>query len=529
MSKKGKAAAPEPMVCAMRVRVYPTKSQQSKLANALHAVHVFRNEVVSFTAERRKIRGAWIRQHPTLSKEWKPEEFAGRDSDAASKWLTQRLEAARILARQEGGFLCGQKALVGACSTANLSLTRQERAELLDSCLLTMPRTVFDQVLQDLGKTNSKAIKDRMSKLKKPASFPVHHKWSYATSLRLQIDENKNPTYQDHWAAGKLFIPCIGYLPFRDKLKLPKTPAKLITIARDADGHFYASFVCAPGEGKNAKRKVAALPLSGDLYKGKPMPKITGIDLGLSSRSTDNEGKKSGRTRYLKRCANELRFRNQSLSRKKHGSKGWQKERQKLGEVHTNIANQREVGIQLEAQEIAKNNAIVCAEDLWLAFMLKNPTLAGSAHDAALGRFTTVLERECNKRGHLFIRCGRFDASTKTCFECKAINHKINLSDRTWTCPECGAYLDRDTNAAKNILVMALEKAIRDFSVLPEPGDKASLSPEQQLRSLHPDLRKFISRGGLTALLDRHRSGESRQGQILPLEVSGPMNRELRQ
>jgi putative transposase len=544
MKAKPKSNDAEHVVCAMRLRVYPSKAQESKLANALHAAHVFRNEAVSFAAERRKQRGAWVRIHPHLRRASTPEEFAGSDALAASKWLTDRLVAARkalckdnasqdnasqddgSTARAESSEIVasqGGSAQGGAIPPIN----SEEIKEIDDSWLLTVHRTVFDQVLQDLEKTNSKAIKDRVNKLKKPASFPVHHKWSYATSIRMQINAERNPTYKNNWEAGELFIPSIGNLRFLDKLKLPKTPAKLITIARDAAGHFYASFICAAGEGKNSKRKQEALPVSDELFLGNFMPKITGLDFGLSSRTTDSDGKKSGRTRYTKHYEGELRFRNKGLSRKTRGSNNWKKEKQKLGALHVNIANQREVGIQFEAQQIAKNNAIACIEDMWLAFMLKTPHLAGSAADVALGHFTTVLEREMDKRGHLLIKCGRFDASTKTCFECKAINKNITLSDRTWTCPGCGAYLDRDINAAKNILVMALERAVQDFSVLPESGDKASLSQAQKFRSLHPDLRKFISCGGLTALLERHRSSESRQGQVLPLEVSGPTKHEL--
>ena len=85
----------------------------------------------------------------------------------------------------------------------------------------------------------------------------------------------ENQTYRDHLEAGKLYVLGLGILVFRDTLALPKTPAKLITGARDATGHFYASFVCASGEGKNAVRPLTALPIQ------EGMPKTTGLDFGL--------------------------------------------------------------------------------------------------------------------------------------------------------------------------------------------------------------------------------------------------------
>jgi adenine-specific DNA glycosylase len=96
MKVKPKSNDAEHVVCAMRVRVYPSKAQESKIANALHAAHVFRNEAVSFAAERRRQRGAWVRVHPHLRRDWTPEEFAGSDFTLFEQALIARFERNQI-------------------------------------------------------------------------------------------------------------------------------------------------------------------------------------------------------------------------------------------------------------------------------------------------------------------------------------------------------------------------------------------------------------------------------------------------
>ena len=541
-TKPSPSDAGERTLCAMKLRMYPTGPQAGRLGHWLYCAHRFRNEAVAWLKEYRKQRAIWFTQNP-WAKPLKgealtavlPPNLAVNPINACSSWLTVRLQHARAVVPRELGLPTEERSMrvLGESVHARLKhLTRLERDELTDAWLLTVPRTVFDQVLQDLKKTWSKALKDRKEKLKKPAGFPKQRKLSYATSIRVQLAADKNQAVRDHWARGEVFIPGLGQLRFKDAgYVLPKTPPSLFTLGRDAAGRIHATFVCVDGEGPWAgegtvKRKErwnrkgrehgatlvagAFAPLPIDPKTG--LPKIGAIDLGLSSRSTSAEGKKSGRVRHLKRYARRFRRLNKKLARQQYGSKRWQKTKRDIGRTHTKVVFQRDALLNEEAQALVQSNAILCLETLFLAFLMRNRSLAKSAADAALGKFQKKLELEAAKKGHLILRCGQFDASTKTCLVCKTKNPHLKLRHRSWTCGECGTHHDRDINAAMNIQEMALVRAISHLSTVPESGIGAGLPA-----GLHPDLALFVARGGLTALLG-HRSRESQADEacVLP-------------
>jgi len=547
-AKPSPSDADERTLCAMKLRMYPTGPQAGRLGHWLYCAHRFRNEAAAWLKEYRKQRAIWFAQNPwakplkgeTLAAALPP-HLAINPINACSSWLTARLQHARAVVPRELGLPAEERTMraVGEAVHVRLKhLTRLERDELTDAWLLTVPRTVFDQVLQDLKKTWSKALKDRKEKIKKPAGFPKQRKFAYATSIRVQLAADKNQAVRDHWAQGEVFIPGLGKLRFKDAgYVLPKTPPSLFTLGRDAAGRIHATFVCVDGEGPWAgegtvkrkerwKRKgreqgqtglaassnllCACAPLP--LCPKTGLPKIGAIDLGLSSRSTSAEGKKSGRVRHLKRYARRFRRLNKKLSRQQYGSKRWQKTKRDLGRTHTKVVFQRDALINEGAQSLVANHAILCLETLFLAFLMKNRSLAKSAADAALGKFQKNLELEAAKKGHLILRCGQFDASTKTCSVCKTKNNELKLRHRSWTCGECGTTHDRDINAAINIQEMALARAISPLSTVPESGIGAGLPT-----GLHPDLALFVARGGLTALLG-HRSGESQADEacVLP-------------
>lgn len=542
-AKPSAPEADERTLCAMKLRVYPTGPQAGRLGHWLYCAHRFRNEAAAWLKEYQKQRAIWFTQNPG-AKALKgkaltavlPPHLAIKPINVCSSWLTDRLQQARAMVPRELGLPAEEQSMrtVGEAVHARLKhLTRFERDELTDAWLLTVPRTVFDQVLQDLKKTWSKALKDRKEKLKKPAGFPKPRKFSYAMSIRVQLTAEKNQAVRDHWAQGQVFIPGLGKLAFRDSgYVLPQTPPSLFTLGRDAAGRIHATFVCVDGEGpwagegtvrrkarlgrKSVREHGATLaagafaPLPIDPKTG--LPKIGAIDLGLSSRSTSTEGEKSGRVRHLKRYARRFRRLNKKLSRQQHGSKRWQKTKRDIGRVHTKVVFQRDALLNEESQGFVQNHAILCLETLFLAFLMKNRSLAKSAADAALGKFQKKLEWEAAKKGHLILRCGQFDASTKTCSVCKTKNQNLKLRHRSWTCGECGTHHDRDINAAINIQEMALVRAISHFSTVPESGIGAGLPT-----GLHPDLALFVARRGLTALLGR-RSRESQAGEacVLP-------------
>ncbi len=559
-----------------KFRVYLNSQQHSTISHYLYWVQKFRNEVVAFCAERRKTRSIWYHQHPLLVSAWTnadmgwevdalvllPEEIAGSDVTAASKWLTKRLEQARLQVASLWNIQAYKKALRAAVYDVWVNLTERERQEIPDAWLLTVPRTVFDQCLQDMSKTYNKAIKDRSTgkcidhkknpgKNIKPAGFPQFQKHSYPYSVRFQIATAQNKTYVEAWNTAyeqkkkQIYIPSLGVITFRDAQDLPAIPPEMITLARNSSGQFHITFINKDPTSKtnHTLRHVNDHVLPQEklydsvLNQYVMVPVTIAGDLGLKTLVTyaqsliikqrEEKKKEAKRIRFYQQQEKRLRVANKSVSRKKHGSKNWLKAKIKQGRVHTQTTNQRHEYLKNEARELVSHTAIVCLEDLNLRFLLQNKYLSKSAADASLGAFKRYIEWEAIKHGHLVIECGRFDATSKTCHACPYYYKDLTLNERSWTCPGCKKVLDRDENAAINIRHMALLKTIKgleDGSIvitIPVQNSKNSQAKKGSSASgigvpkklspypLHKDLTAFIECGGLTSLLALKCVGES--------------------
>ena len=107
-------------------------------------------------------------------------------------------------------------------------------------------------------------------------------------------------------------------------------------------------------------------------------------------------------------------------------------------------------------------------EDLNVKGMQRNHHLAGSVGDASFGMFLTLLEYKCRWYGVNLVKIDRFAPSSKTCRKCGCVYKGLKLSERSWTCPECGAHHDRDFNAACNI---------KEFGLKALPTERGKVKP----------------------------------------------------
>ena len=96
-------------------------------------------------------------------------------------------------------------------------------------------------------------------------------------------------------------------------------------------------------------------------------------------------------------------------------------------------------------------NQVICMENLNVKGMVKNHNLAESISEMNFGEFCRMLEYKAKWYGRVIVKVDRFYPSSKTCNHCGYIKKDLKLSDRQWICPECGAVIDRDFNAAYNI------------------------------------------------------------------------------
>lgn len=200
----------------------------------------------------------------------------------------------------------------------------------------------------------------------------------------------------------------------------------------------------------------------------KPFKKIKskiGIDLGIKDVVITSSGFKSGNPKFTKKYENKLTKEQKRLSRKKNGSSRFNKQRIKVAKVHEKINNSRTDFLHKLSTDIVRKNQVICTETLVVKSMVKNSSLSKALHDASFGNFLKMLEYKCEWYGRTLVGIDKWYPSTKTCNCCGHIVDKIPLHVREWECTNCKAALDRDINAAKNILAVGTTVLARGENV----------------------------------------------------------------
>jgi putative transposase len=191
----------------------------------------------------------------------------------------------------------------------------------------------------------------------------------------------------------------------------------------------------------------------------KPLPTATtaiGVDLGIKTLARCSDGKSFANPRALKHAQKRLRRLERQKSRRKKGGKNRKKTCRKLAKQHTRVANIRKDAAHKLTSYLSKNHALVAIEDLHVTGMLKNHKLAQAVSDSNFGEIRRQLDYKTSWYGVHLVVIDRFYPSSKTCSACGWIDEDQDLSDRVFVCEDCGSVLDRDENAARNILHEAL-------------------------------------------------------------------------
>ena len=213
---------------------------------------------------------------------------------------------------------------------------------------------------------------------------------------------------------------------------LDKSLIKRIRLIKRADG-FYCQFVL-------------------DLERVEPLDstgKEIGIDVGLNHFLTDSNGEKVNNPRFLRKAEKRLKKAQRQLSKKKKGSNKRQKQKSKVARLHLKVSRQRQDFVVKTAKALIQSNDLVVYEDLKVSNMVKNRKLAKSISDASWSMFTNWLDYFGQIHGKFVIAVNP-QYTSQECSNCGSIVKKT-LSVRTHIC-SCGCVLDRDENAAINIL-----------------------------------------------------------------------------
>jgi putative transposase len=140
------------------------------------------------------------------------------------------------------------------------------------------------------------------------------------------------------------------------------------------------------------------------------------------------------------------------LSRKTKGSNRYELQKLKVAKLHKKITNSRLDNLHKVSTELIRKYDTIILEDLNIKGMIKNHKLSKHIADASWSKFIELLTYKAEWNDKEILRIDRFFPSSKTCNCCGYIAQNLDLSMREWTCPSCDTKLDRDLNAAKNIL-----------------------------------------------------------------------------
>lgn len=179
---------------------------------------------------------------------------------------------------------------------------------------------------------------------------------------------------------------------------------------------------------------------------------IIGIDLGIKDFIVTSTGEVFENLHFKKTECDRLKRLQRRLSKKQKGSNNKEKARIKLAKLNEKIRNRKINYLHEVTNALLNENQVIVMEDLNVKGMVKNHKLAESISEMNFGEFRRILEYKSKWYGRELVFVDRWFPSSKRCNHCGYINNRLKLSDREWICAECGEVIDRDYNAALNIL-----------------------------------------------------------------------------
>ena len=175
-----------------------------------------------------------------------------------------------------------------------------------------------------------------------------------------------------------------------------------------------------------------------------------GFDFGIKDFLTGSDGNPYTSPMFYKQNAKQLAYAQKVYSRKVKGSNNQERERKNVARIHKKTANQRADHHWKLAIKLCRQFDIMFFEDLNLRGM--KALWGKQVSDLAFGEFLRKLKHQSHKRIRSVLKIGRWTPTTKCCSVCDHKNENLTLADREWTCPKCHTHLERDPNAAMNIL-----------------------------------------------------------------------------
>ena len=350
--------------------------------------------------------------------------------------------------------------------------TRRQRGILathLEECRMLYNHFVVDRIQAYKDKNKSLTLYDQIGRLRflksdRPALSQVHSQVLQNVAVRVDLafkaffrrcKAGTKPGFPRFKGLGRydsltypqdqgfglkthgLRLGKVGTVRIRQHRPLEGTP-KTCTLRHTATGKWYATLVC----------EVEAQPLP-------PSPEEVGMDVGLEKFATLSNGEQIANPRFFRTEEKKLAKAQRKLSKAEKGTPERATARQVVARVHERICFKRHDFAHQLARRLVNHYGLLVVEDLTINGMVHNPCLAKSIHDAAWSQFRQILSYKAEEAGRTLVAVNPAYTS-QNCSQC---GHRLRktLSQRKHQCPCCGLDIDRDENAARNILRLGLQ------------------------------------------------------------------------
>lgn len=233
-------------------------------------------------------------------------------------------------------------------------------------------------------------------------------------------------------------LPKVGYVKVKQHRIIPANQTiKSATISQTPAGKYYVSILV------EYEYEIPNKTLDRN--------KALGLDYSSHSFYVDNQGNEANYPKFYRNAQKVLSKEQRKMSLMKYGSNNYHKQKTRVANIQEHISNQRKDWLHKLSHKLANEYDYICIEDINMRGMAQTLTLGKSTMDNGFGMFRDFLRYKMQEKGKQLIKIDRWFPSSKTCHICGCVNKNLKLSDRVWTC-ECGETLNRDENAAINIL-----------------------------------------------------------------------------
>ncbi len=266
----------------------------------------------------------------------------------------------------------------------------------------------------------------------------------------------------------KIQLPRIGKIRIKEKRK-----------------QYYKGRILSVTLRRRANRWFVSVTVEEEIVDPKPIVSYAvGADLGIKMLATLSDGTTFANPRALGRRIKKLRKLSKSLSRKKKGSKNRERAKLRLARMHLKIFNVRQDTLHKLTTYLAKSHSKIVIENLGVSGMMKNRRLARAIADVGFYEFRRQLEYKCQWYGSKLEVVPRTFPSSKKCSVCGHKKKELSLLEREYECEECGLKIDRDLNAALNLVTVSLPETLtacgEDVRLIADPSGFAKQTSVKQ-------------------------------------------------